>query len=95
MGSRVAAPANRNHQWVVAATVPLAEPLARQAKRRGTARLPEKTKIDVHEVYCDSCRRPWDAVNGRDCEAAESKDHLIGGPTGERKRTRVVADAAV
>lgn len=50
--------------------------------------MPQDTKIDVMEVYCGQCRRPYDAVCEKDCEAAESKDHLIGGPTGERKKRK-------
>jgi hypothetical protein len=83
------------HTWVVAALVDLPEPLAKQAYRRGTVRVPAEErvtgsptlKIDVLDVYCGQCRRPWEDVSGRTCEAAESKDHLIGGPAGRKKRT--------
>lgn len=81
---------SRTHKWVVAATVDIPAGLAAQAFRRGTARLPEKTKIDVLEVYCGKCRRPFERVAEDDCEAAESKDHLIGGPTGERAKRKGV-----
>lgn len=85
-----------SHAWVVAATVDLDEHLARQAFRRGTVRVPAETpshappslKIDVLDVYCGQCRRPWEDVHEKTCIAAETKDHLIGGPTGERKKRR-------
>jgi hypothetical protein len=85
-----------DHTWVVAALVDLPENLAKQAFRRGTVRVPAEErphgaptlKIDVLDVYCGQCRRPWEDVSDRGCEAAESKDHLIGGPTGERKKRK-------
>lgn len=88
---------SRAHKWVVAATVSIPATLAAQAYRRGTARLPERTKIEVLEVYCGQCRRPYDRVCEEPCAAAESKDHLIGGPTGERakrKGAQAVPDTA-
>ena len=86
---------SRTHRWVVAAVVDLPASLAAQAFRRGTARLPVQTKIDVLEVYCGQCRRPYEHVVEIDCEAAESKDHLIGGPTGERAKRKCADDAAL
>ena len=77
-----------SHVWVVAATITLSDGLAKQAERRGTVRIPEDTKIDVLETYCAQCRRPYEDVAGANCEAAESRDHLIGGPTGERKKRK-------
>lgn len=81
-----------DHQWVVAANVSMPEGLAKQAKRRGTVRVPQNTKVEVLEVYCGQCRRPWERVHGTDCIAAENRDHLIGGPTGERKKRGHAAD---
>lgn len=75
-----------SHVWVVAATVTLTDALAKQAANRGTVRIPEETKVEVLDTYCLQCRRPFDAVNGTQCVAAETRDHLIGGPTGERKK---------
>lgn len=80
--------ANKSHQWVVAAVVGLPDALASTAFRRGTARLPASTKIDVLEVYCQQCRRPYERVVAEECEAAKSRDHLIGGPTGERAKRK-------
>jgi hypothetical protein len=78
----------KSHQWVVAATIPVPEKDARQGFRRGTVRLPQRVKVDVLETYCEQCRRPWEAVAGKPCEAATGREHLIGGPTGERERRR-------
>lgn len=76
------------HEWVGAATVVLTLAQARHADIRGSFRAPEQTRIDVLEIYCKNCRRPYEDVHGNPCAAAENKDHLIGGPTGIRaKRT--------
>lgn len=85
---------SNGHVWVVAANVTMSEDLARQADRRGTVRVPKDTKIDVLEVLCSNCRRPYARVAESDCEAAASKDHLIGGPTGERKKRNITAASA-
>jgi hypothetical protein len=76
-----------DHKWVGATHVPLSEPQAKMGNRRGTTRVDlSDVKIDILEVYCEQCRRPFDAVNGKPCPAAENRDHLIGGPTGERAK---------
>lgn len=77
-----------DHVWVGATYVTLPKNLARQAEKRGTVRLPEQTKVDILEVVCTQCRRPYDDIAGQPCEAAENRDHLIGGPTGERKKRK-------
>ena len=74
------------HQWLVAATVAIPHGLARRAESRGTYKLPEQTKVSVQEIYCGACRRPYEDVADKPCEALDSRDHLIGGPTGERKK---------
>lgn len=74
------------HRWVSAAAIAVTENVAAQADRRGTFRVAERTKVVSLEVYCDQCRKPYKRVAGSDCEAFESRDHLIGGPTGERKK---------
>lgn len=79
-------PYTADHIWVGATHVELSPNLAKQANRRGTVRVAADTKVDVLDVYCSQCRRPYDAVAGRPCPAAENRDHLIGGPTGERKK---------
>jgi hypothetical protein len=80
--------AGKGHLWVGAALVPLPPNIVRQADQRGTVRLAEKTKITVLEVYCKACRRPHEDVADAPCEAlgSKTKDHLIGGPIGTRKK---------
>lgn len=90
-------PYSQDHLWVAATTITLKDNLARQADRRGTVRIPETTKVDVLDVYCEHCRRPYDAVAGQACIAATEKgrEHLIGGPTGERKKRKHNHDCAL
>lgn len=84
----MAHPYTADHIWVGATLVTLPPNLAKQADRRGTVRVPADTKVEVLELYCGQCRRPYDAVAGQPCPAAENRDHLIGGPTGERKKRK-------
>lgn len=86
---------SRKHRWVVAATIVVSETLARQGDRRGTVRLDKEIKVDVLETYCEQCRKPYDRVAGQPCEAAVTRDHLIGGPTGERKKRKGEAEDPV
>ena len=60
----------------------------RKRERRGTARVPKDTKVEILAVYCSQCRRPYDAVSDKPCVAAVNRDHLIGGPTGERRKRK-------
>lgn len=82
-----------DHVFVGATYVELPPNLANQADKRGTIRLPGQTKVEILEVVCVQCRRPYDAVASKPCAAAspETRDHLVGGPsgssaTGERKK---------
>lgn len=59
---------------------------AKHANIRHSIRLQEACKIDVLDVYCEKCRKAWDAVSTLPCDAAESNDHLRGGPIGRRRR---------
>jgi hypothetical protein len=77
-----------HHVWVGAATVALDPRLAHRAVLRHSVRYPRDLKIDILEVYCSQCRRPWDDVADELCEAAKSNEHLRGGPIGERKKRR-------
>lgn len=79
-----------DHQWVGAIELAIPANLAGVADRRGTVRVPEQTKVDVLEVYCGQCRRPYDAVAGQPCIASTGKgrEHLVGGPTGERAKRK-------
>lgn len=78
------------HVWVAAATVALDTRQAKRAVLRHsvwfTGSVPQK--IDVLEVYCRLCRRPWDDVADELCVAASTTEHLRGGPIGERKKRK-------
>lgn len=46
-------------------------------------------KVDALDVYCGECKRPYDDVADQACEAAESNEHLRGGPlNGERAKRK-------
>lgn len=79
---------SKTHVWVGAATVGLDERQAKRAVLRHSVRIPRELKINVLEVYCAQCRRPWDDVADELCEAAVNNEHLRGGPIGERKKRR-------
>jgi hypothetical protein len=74
------------HRWVAAATVSLNDAEAKLAQMRGSIRLAERVRIDCLEIYCGSCKRPWDDVFDEPCEALESTEHLRGGPIGIRRK---------
>lgn len=72
----------------MSATVKVDLKNAKRADLRGSYRAAEGDLIRALEVYCDNCRKPFEDVAGVVCSASQSKDHLIGGPTGHRaKRT--------
>lgn len=75
-----------DHAWVIAATVKIDGRDIRKALARKTHTLACETKISVLDVYCTHCRRNWVDVNETSCAAANSNEHLIGGPTGTRRR---------
>jgi hypothetical protein len=64
------------HTWVGAALVGVGEgdsARAEHAARTGRHVLPEATKIQVLEVYCDRCRMRYDARQATaPCTGAES-----------------------
>lgn len=74
---------NPDHDWVGAAYLPLDEKQAKHAERRGSVRMPETTKVEVLEVTCGRCRRPYPEVVGQPCVQTH---WLHGGPIGERKK---------
>jgi hypothetical protein len=74
-----------DHSWVGAATVGLTDKQAAHADLRGSVRVPVETRVDVLEVYCGRCRRPYDDVADEPCIAAAENGHLIGGPIAERR----------
>ena len=49
--------------------------------------------VDPLSLYCVLCRRTYDDVADMPCEAAVSNEHLIGGPTGTRKKRIKAVDA--
>jgi len=77
---------SEQHQWVGAITVDLQPHLARRGNSRGTIRIPADTPVEVLEVYCAMCKRPFDDVADKPCSAASGTEHLRGGPLGERKK---------
>lgn len=80
------------HRWVVAANVNVSERIAAHAELRRSFRSPEGLRIDALEVACKACRRPYDEVADEDCVAIDEKgrEHLRGGPIGERAKRKVV-----
>lgn len=74
-----------DHKWVGASNVPLDERAARRADRRGSVRVAVETKVEVLEVYCLNCRRPYEDVVGEPCVMTH---WLHGGPIGERKKRK-------
>jgi hypothetical protein len=60
--------------------------MAAFAIRHGRVRLNVDTVLDVLDVYCENCKRFYEEVADVQCEAATSNEHLIGGPTGTRKK---------
>lgn len=79
------------HQWVAAACIPVDPKAAKRAVDRQSVRaymLNPDQKIEILDVYCASCRRPFEEVADRPCEAAETNEHLRGGPIGERAKRK-------
>lgn len=74
------------HVWVAAATVPISSRKVRRAFLRQSIRVVRDDRIDILEIYCAQCRRPYDDVKDEPCEAAEGNEHLRGGPIGIRKK---------
>lgn len=92
--SKTRTPPEAPHKWGGASTVTLTERQARLALIRGSVRLPERSKVDVLEVYCLGCKRPFEDVADEPCSAITGNEHLRGGPIGERKK-RKQAEAAL
>lgn len=77
------------HQWVIATTIDVDEPLARKGNQRGTVRIPADTKVDVMDTYCAMCRRAYEDVADVPCSAAViGTEHLRGGPIGVRAKRK-------
>ena len=75
-----------DHEWVVAAEVPVDLKVAKHANLRGSFRTAEGQRIDALETYCRACRRPFDEVADEPCSALENNFHLRGSPEGRAKR---------
>lgn len=84
--AREAGEAEELHVWVGSALVPLDDEQARNAVIRHAVTLPGRHHFSIIETYCHACRRPYSDVAEIECEAAESNEHLRGGPIGERQR---------
>lgn len=83
------------HQWVIAATIGVEEPIARKGVQRGVVRIAAETKIDVMETYCAMCRKTYEDVADIPCSAAVGTEHLRGGPIGVRAKRGHAAAVAV
>lgn len=85
-------PISEQHKWNIAATIEVDERIARRAQR-GAVTIPS-SKIDVMETYCGQCRKTYEDVADQPCSAADSTEHLRGGPIGVRAKRNVPASAA-
>lgn len=74
---------HETHLWVGAAYLPLDARQAKHAERRGSVRMVETAKVEVLEVMCQRCRRPYPEVVDEPCVQTQC---LHGGPVGERKK---------
>lgn len=79
-----------SHNWIGAATVALDDKTAKHAELRGSYRTKIHERVDILEVYCKGCRRPYDDVADEPCAAKVDNTHLIGGNPGERKKRKIV-----
>lgn len=79
---------DHGHRWVGATTFALPNTVVRQAHKRGTFRLRMDAKVAIEEVYCANCRKTYERCLDKPCEAAESREHLIGGPIGDQRKRR-------
>ncbi len=68
------------HAWVGAVTVPLPDNRARGVLLKGYWDLPQRMRVDVLDVYCAVCHRPYETA-GEECPG---RSH--GGPSGRRRR---------
>ena len=80
-----------SHRWGIAAMVEVDPMTAKIADFRGSVKLPEATRIDALEVYCQNCRRPYDEAASDACAAKINNEHLIGGDQSVRAKRKMVA----
>jgi hypothetical protein len=79
----------RAHVWIVAAEIKVEDRVAKTADFRGSFTTTAGTRVDALEVYCRACRRPYEDVVGKDCEALIDNRHLIGGDQAVRAKRNV------
>ncbi|MBV1940879.1 hypothetical protein KUF83_30555 [Streptomyces sp. BV286] len=77
------------HVWIVAAEIKVEERIAKLADFRGSFTTTTGTRVDALEVYCRTCRRPFEDVAEADCEALIDNRHLIGGDQSQRAKRKV------
>lgn len=77
-----------SHEWVAATHVTVDDRQAKRGMQRGSLHLKTSTKIEILDVYCVQCRRPYDQVADQECIAASTREHLIGGPEGGARAPR-------
>ncbi|MFJ3793454.1 hypothetical protein [Kitasatospora sp. NPDC090091] len=68
-----------DHEWVVAAELPVSSDIARYADFRGSFLAKAQQRVTALEVYCKGCRRPYEDVADEKCAAVVDNRHLIGG----------------
>lgn len=86
----VAAP-DLSHVWVINAQVHVTFKQAKIADFRGSIRVKEETRIEALDVMCANCRRAFEDVSDKDCEAKIDNRHLIGGDQRERAKRKKTA----
>ena len=76
------------HTWIGAAELPLSAAQARTVDLRAAVTVKADTKVHVLDAYCARCKRNYEAVEGQECPAKDTRtnEHLRGGPIGERKK---------
>lgn len=79
-----------SHTWIGAAEVPLTAKVAKHAALRLSYRADAGDKIDVLEVYCRECKRPYDDVADQPCSAKIDNRHLIGGDQSVRAKRKIM-----
>lgn len=78
-----------DHDWVIPALIHADRRMISQARQRNYITVSERTRIDVIDLYCCNCRRPYDEVRGTPCPSKTSDNgHLRGGPLGERAKRK-------
>lgn len=75
------------HKFVGASYVVLDLKQARYAARRGSIKVPQETRVEVLDVYCDQCKQPYlHCVSEGKPTPCLLEAHLRGGPEGTRRR---------